>query len=120
MWCVFGCGGDRDQGKRPQMGAVAEECADVAIVTSDNPRTESPHDIIAEILGGVQSPHDMTVIEDRAAAIAWAIANADDQDTVLIAGKGHENYQITGTERRDFSDVGCAVANLERRQEARS
>jgi len=120
LWCVFGCGGDRDQGKRPQMGAVVEDCADVAIVTSDNPRTESPDDIIAGILAGVQSPHDMTVIEDRAAAIAWAIANADDADTVLIAGKGHENYQIVGSERHNFSDLGCAMANLERRDGARS
>jgi UDP-N-acetylmuramoyl-L-alanyl-D-glutamate--2,6-diaminopimelate ligase len=115
LWCVFGCGGDRDQGKRPQMGKVVEGCADVAIVTSDNPRSESPHDIIAAILGGMDSPNDATVIEDRAAAIAWVIANADEQDIILIAGKGHENYQIVGTERRDFSDFSCATANLERR-----
>ncbi|MGI9221216.1 MAG: UDP-N-acetylmuramoyl-L-alanyl-D-glutamate--2,6-diaminopimelate ligase [Woeseiaceae bacterium] len=120
LWCVFGCGGDRDQGKRPQMGAVVEEYADVAIVTNDNPRNEAPDNIIAGILGGVQNPDEVTVIEDRAAAIAWAIANADDQDVVLIAGKGHENYQIIGTDRRDFSDAGCAIANLEYRNGAQS
>ena len=119
LWCVFGCGGDRDRGKRPQMGKVAEAHADISVVTSDNPRTESPHDIIADIVAGMDSPFDVTIIEDRAAAIAWAVRNADVGDIVLIAGKGHENYQLVGTERRDFSDLGTAAASLDRRVEAR-
>jgi len=115
LWVVFGCGGDRDQGKRPQMGQVAASCADRIVITSDNPRTEAPDEIIAAIIAGVESTDDLTVIEDRAAAIAWAIANADEQDIVLIAGKGHENYQLIGTQSRDFSDLGSAAANLARR-----
>jgi len=118
LWCVFGCGGDRDRGKRPQMGKVAQTFADVPVVTSDNPRTESPHDIIAEIAAGMDHPYEATIIEDRAAAIAWVIQEAGDGDVVLIAGKGHENYQLIGAERRDFSDVGTALVNLQRRAEA--
>jgi UDP-N-acetylmuramoyl-L-alanyl-D-glutamate--2,6-diaminopimelate ligase len=114
LWCVFGCGGDRDRGKRPQMGKVVETYADFPVVTSDNPRTESPHDIIADIVAGMDSPYEVTIIEDRAAAIGWAIRNAGDGDIVLISGKGHENYQLIGTERRNFSDAGAATASLER------
>jgi UDP-N-acetylmuramoyl-L-alanyl-D-glutamate--2,6-diaminopimelate ligase len=101
------------------MGKVVEAYADVPVVTSDNPRTESPHDIIADIMAGMDSPFDVTIIEDRAAAIAWAIRNAGDGDVILIAGKGHENYQLVGSERRDFSDLGTAAASLERLSEAR-
>lgn len=108
--CVFGCGGDRDRGKRPKMGSAAS-VADRAVVTSDNPRTEDPDAIIAEILPGVtMSPAadaaaDGFVVEaDRAAAIALALRAAGEGDTVLIAGKGHEDYQIIGTEKRDFDD----------------
>ena len=115
LWLVFGCGGDRDQGKRPAMGKVAASYADRIIVTSDNPRTEAADEIIAAIVAGVEKNSDLTVIEDRGAAIAWAIANADEQDVILIAGKGHENYQIIGAESRDFSDLGAAAANLARR-----
>ncbi len=120
LWAVFGCGGDRDQGKRPQMGQIASSCADRIVITSDNPRSEAPDKIIAAIVAGVENTDNMTVIEDRAAAIAWAIANADENDTVLIAGKGHENYQLIGTESRDFSDLGSAAANLARRAEAKA
>jgi len=116
---VFGCGGDRDRGKRPQMGKVAETYADVPVVTSDNPRGESPHDIIADIVAGMASPYETTIIADRAAAIAWAIQNAAAADVVLIAGKGHENYQLVGAERRHFSDLGTAAASLERLAAAR-
>ena len=119
LWCVFGCGGDRDRGKRPQMGKVVEASADVPVVTSDNPRTESPHDIIADIVAGMDSPCDATIIEDRAAAIAWAVRNASADDVILIAGKGHENYQLVGNERRNFSDLGTAIACLKRQTEAR-
>jgi len=120
LWVVFGCGGDRDQGKRQQMGQVAASCADRIVVTNDNPRTEAPHEIIAAIIAGVENTNDVTVIEDRAAAIAWAIANAEQQDIVLIAGKGHENYQLIGTQSRDFSDLGSAAANLARRAESQA
>ncbi len=112
LWCVFGCGGDRDAGKRPLMGRVAERLADRLVITNDNPRSESPDKIIAEIVAGLANESRATVIEDRGAAIAWAIAHADENDVVLIAGKGHENYQMIGDERVDFSDYGAAMGNL--------
>jgi UDP-N-acetylmuramyl-tripeptide synthetase len=102
LWCIFGCGGDRDRGKRPEMGAIAAACADKVVVTSDNPRTESPDAIIDDILASGISP--TIVNRDRAAAIAEAIALAASQDTIVIAGKGHENYQIVGTTKIYFSD----------------
>jgi UDP-N-acetylmuramoyl-L-alanyl-D-glutamate--2,6-diaminopimelate ligase len=112
LWCVFGCGGDRDAGKRPLMGRVAERLADALVITNDNPRSESPAAIITDITGGLAKPARATIIENRAAAIAWTIANAKSNDVVLIAGKGHENYQIIGNERLDFSDYGAAAGNL--------
>jgi UDP-N-acetylmuramoyl-L-alanyl-D-glutamate--2,6-diaminopimelate ligase len=112
LWCVFGCGGDRDAGKRPLMARVVEKLADRAVVTNDNPRGEEPGQIIAAILGGFDDPAAATVIEDRGTAIAWAIDHAHADDIVLLAGKGHENYQIVGAERRDFSDYGAAAACL--------
>ncbi len=120
LWCVFGCGGDRDSGKRPQMGRMAETHADRLVVTSDNPRGEEPGQIIAQIIDGLKQPHVATVLEDRAAAIAWAIREAAADDIILIAGKGHENYQLIGTERIDFSDYGVALANLSKRSEGAS
>ncbi|MDH3614141.1 MAG: UDP-N-acetylmuramoyl-L-alanyl-D-glutamate--2,6-diaminopimelate ligase [Gammaproteobacteria bacterium] len=117
LWCVFGCGGDRDAGKRAQMGKMAERRADRIVVTSDNPRNEEPADIIAAIVTGLGSPERATIIEDRAAAIAWTIAQAAAEDVVLIAGKGHENYQLIGADRIDFSDYGVAQANLARKVE---
>jgi UDP-N-acetylmuramoyl-L-alanyl-D-glutamate--2,6-diaminopimelate ligase len=108
LWCVFGCGGDRDVGKRPQMGSVAERLGDRIILTSDNPRHEAPSAIVDDILGGLAQPEKAVVIEDRAAAIAWAIARASDDDVVLIAGKGHETYQETSGERVAFSDLAVA------------
>lgn len=116
LWCVFGCGGERDAGKRPLMAGAVERIADRAVVTSDNPRGEEPGQIIEAILGGFESPDSATVIEDRSAAIAWTIRNAAERDVVLLAGKGHENYQLVGDERRDFSDVGVAAASLAARQ----
>jgi len=112
LWCVFGCGGDRDPGKRPQMGKIAERRADYIVVTNDNPRSEDPCSIIAAIAEGLARPDRATIIEDRAAAIAWAIGQAAADDIVLIAGKGHENYQLLDGERVDFSDYGAALANL--------
>lgn len=104
LWCVFGCGGDRDPGKRPVMGRVAEHGADRVVVTDDNPRTEPGPAIIDQILAGMDSPQDVEVVADRAGAIRRAITAAVANDLVLIAGKGHEEYQIVGAERRPFSD----------------
>jgi UDP-N-acetylmuramoyl-L-alanyl-D-glutamate--2,6-diaminopimelate ligase len=112
LWCVFGCGGDRDRGKRPLMAKLAQRRADKVVITNDNPRSEEPASIITDIVSGLSNEDRATVIEDRAAAIAWTISNADSADVILIAGKGHENYQLIGDERRDFSDFGAASANL--------
>ncbi|NNF40076.1 MAG: UDP-N-acetylmuramoyl-L-alanyl-D-glutamate--2,6-diaminopimelate ligase [Woeseiaceae bacterium] len=113
LWCVFGCGGDRDQGKRALMARVAERLADRVVVTSDNPRTEKPEKIIEDIMAGLSEPRAATAIEDRAAAIAWTIRQAADTDVVLIAGKGHEDYQETGGKRLPFSDYDMAAAALQ-------
>ena len=102
LWVVFGCGGDRDIGKRAEMGEIAKSNADRVIVTSDNPRTESAAKIIQDILVG--STKDVIVEVDRRAAIKRAIGDAGEDDIVLIAGKGHENYQILGVQRLPFSD----------------
>jgi UDP-N-acetylmuramoyl-L-alanyl-D-glutamate--2,6-diaminopimelate ligase len=117
LWCVFGCGGDRDPGKRPQMGRRAERQADRLVVTNDNPRSEEPAAIIAAVVAGLTHPDRADIIEDRAAAIAWAISQADTDDVLLIAGKGHESYQWIGNERIDFSDYGAALGNLRARAE---
>jgi UDP-N-acetylmuramoyl-L-alanyl-D-glutamate--2,6-diaminopimelate ligase len=109
---VFGCGGDRDRGKRPLMGAVASRHADRIIVTSDNPRGESPEGIIAEIVSGITAGYES--IADRHAAIAKAVASAGAEDVVLIAGKGHETYQDVGGEKLPFSDVREAQLALAR------
>lgn len=112
LWCVFGCGGDRDRGKRPLMGKTAARLADRVIVTNDNPRSELPANIIAEIMRGIGDMAGAIAIEDRATAIAYAIREAGDDDIVLIAGKGHENYQLIGGERLAFSDYDTALANV--------
>ena len=104
MICVFGCGGDRDRTKRPLMGKIAAELADVAVVTSDNPRTENPDQILKDIVAGIPLTIEPMVISDRARAIATAIEQAQSGDGVLIAGKGHEDYQILGTEKIHFDD----------------
>ena len=103
--CVFGCGGDRDRTKRPKMGKIAYDCADLVIVTSDNPRTEDPQRILDDILAGIPvTLPNKQVVCDRAEAIRVAIAHAQPGDCVLIAGKGHEDYQILGTEKIHFDD----------------
>jgi UDP-N-acetylmuramoyl-L-alanyl-D-glutamate--2,6-diaminopimelate ligase len=112
LWCVFGCGGMRDAGKRPMMAKLAERFADHVVVTSDNPRGEDPLGIIDEVLSGVSRPGAATVIEDRAAAIAWAVQQAGELDVVLIAGKGHEDVQQVGDTSRPFSDYAVAEAAL--------
>ncbi len=104
LWCVFGCGGDRDKGKRPLMGAIAEEFADVAVVTDDNPRTEEPRAIINDILAGMLDAGHAKVMEGRAEAVTCAVMQAKENDVVLVAGKGHEDYQIVGNQRLDYSD----------------
>jgi UDP-N-acetylmuramoyl-L-alanyl-D-glutamate--2,6-diaminopimelate ligase len=111
LWCVFGCGGDRDPGKRPLMGAVADELADQIIVTDDNPRSENPRSITFGITAGITS-HAARVINDRSEAIATALTEAAAGDMVLIAGKGHEDYQIYGDVRRSFSDRTEALRHL--------
>jgi len=112
MICVFGCGGDRDRTKRPKMGAIAAELADWAVVTSDNPRTEDPQQILDDILAGIPASITPTVLSDRAVAIQTAILQAQPGDAVLIAGKGHEDYQILGTEKVHFDDREQARAAL--------
>lgn len=119
--CVFGCGGDRDRGKRPRMAAVVSELSDIAFVTSDNPRSESPDSIIKEILAGFprnSACHVETVV-DRQAAIFAAIEEARDGDTVLVAGKGHENYQLIGDRVLPFDDVAVAREALQQNEVAK-
>ena len=113
LLCVFGCGGDRDRGKRPQMGRVAAELADSVILTDDNPRSESPATITDEIRGGMGGS-GATVIHDRAKAIATALAQATAGDAVLVAGKGHETQQQVGAEYRPFRDQDAVRAALQR------
>lgn len=115
LWCVFGCGGDRDAGKRPLMGAVAQQQADQVLVTSDNPRSEDPATIIHQILQGTIAGASVQPEPDRAAAIAAAIGQADAMDVVLIAGKGHEDTQETAGVRLPFSDMAHAQAALQAR-----
>ncbi|MBD3669372.1 MAG: UDP-N-acetylmuramoyl-L-alanyl-D-glutamate--2,6-diaminopimelate ligase [Gammaproteobacteria bacterium] len=104
LWCVFGCGGERDPGKRPQMGAIAELRSDTVVITNDNPRGESPLAIAEAILGGMQSPDKAQLELDRAAAIGAAIRQAGSGDVVLVAGKGHEDYQEIEGRRLPFDD----------------
>jgi UDP-N-acetylmuramyl-tripeptide synthetase len=108
LWCVFGCGGNRDAAKRPLMGGIAERLAQRVVLTSDNPRHESPAAILADIRAGLQRPEAAWSIEDRDTAITQAIAQAAPADVVLVAGKGHEDYQEVAGERRPFSDVAQA------------
>ena len=111
--CVFGCGGERDRGKRPQMAMIAERLADGVIVTDDNPRGEDGDAIVAEILAGFARPDAVRIQRDRASAIALAIAGTRPDDVVLIAGKGHETYQEVAGVRRPFDDMAHARRALE-------
>jgi UDP-N-acetylmuramoyl-L-alanyl-D-glutamate--2,6-diaminopimelate ligase len=104
LWCVFGCGGDRDRDKRPRMGAIAEQIADRLIITDDNPRHEQGAAIIQDILAGILLPAQVIVNQDRAAAISYAVQSAKAGDVVLVAGKGHEEYQLVGDQILPFSD----------------
>lgn len=111
--CVFGCGGDRDRGKRPLMGGIAARLADRVIVTDDNPRGEDARAIVADILAGMPAEARVDVVSDRAEAIRTAITEADAGDVVLVAGKGHEDYQEIGGRRLPFSDREVVAAALE-------
>lgn len=112
---LFGCGGDRDRTKRPIMGKIASDLADFVIVTSDNPRTEDPSAIVAEVASGIPAdgaPH--IIIEDREEAIAWAMQNHQPNDLIILAGKGHETYQIIGKTKRHMDEREIVAANLNR------
>ena len=115
IWCIFGCGGNRDKGKRSIMGEVAEHYADYLVVTDDNPRNESGDEIIQHILSGMSDPHLVSIIRDRAKAIAFAIKNASEHDVVLIAGKGHETCQDVLGAINSFSDSMEARRALQER-----
>ena len=112
LFCVFGCGGDRDAGKRPVMAATAEKLADEIYLTSDNPRTEDPHKIIADVSKGLTRPQNAHIVPDRRAAIGAAIKAMNKGDMLIIAGKGHEDYQIIGTTKLPFDDRAVAAENL--------
>ncbi|MGE5625177.1 MAG: UDP-N-acetylmuramoyl-L-alanyl-D-glutamate--2,6-diaminopimelate ligase [Bacillota bacterium] len=112
LWCVFGCGGDRDRGKRPQMGALAERLADEVIVTDDNPRHEDGDVIVKEVLAGMQAPAKARVERDRAKAVELAVMSATPGDVVLVAGKGHETEQVVGDRKLRYSDRETAARLL--------
>ena len=118
---VFGCGGDRDESKRPRMGRAAATLADEVVVTSDNPRTESPQRIIDQILQGIDAADRgrVHIQPERRVAINRAIDRAGPGDVVLLAGKGHESYQIIGTQRQPFDDRDVAAAALAQRTKDR-
>jgi UDP-N-acetylmuramoyl-L-alanyl-D-glutamate--2,6-diaminopimelate ligase len=116
LWCLFGCGGDRDPGKRPQMGKVVSQMADHIVVTSDNPRSEEPAAIIQQIVQGIDvtqlAKDSLQVIEERASAILWAVRHAGKNDVVLLAGKGHEPYQEIKGKKMPFLDADHAALAL--------
>eukprot|EP01034_Spumella_vulgaris_P046742 gene46742-58282_t len=115
LWAVFGCGGDRDASKRPLMGAIAALHADHVVVTSDNPRSERPEAIVAQILLGLVDDKSVDVEVDRALAIRSSVTEAADSDVVLLAGKGHEDTQETAGVRLPFSDMAHAQTTLQAR-----
>lgn len=117
LWCVFGCGGERDAEKRPAMGGVAEKLADRVIVCDDNPRRENPQAIIDAVLSGMRDPERVEVERDRGRAIEKALQQAQAGDAVLIAGRGHERRQHFADEIREFNDAECAAACLRRLEE---
>ena len=113
--CVFGCGGDRDKEKRPRMGEVAGRLADYTIVTTDNPRTEKPEDIIADIEAGIsKTKGKYEIVVDRREAIAKAIKMMGKRDLVILAGKGHETYQVIGHEKLPFDEKQIVLDCLNR------
>ena len=117
LWCVFGCGGDRDTGKRPLMGAMVARHADEMVVTSDNPRTEKPARILADIVKGIPAGRSFQVIENRNQAVEYAVLNAAAEDLILLAGKGHEDYQDVQGVKHPYSDVSAAQQALDKRNQ---
>ncbi|KLV06214.1 UDP-N-acetylmuramoylalanyl-D-glutamate--2,6-diaminopimelate ligase [Photobacterium aquae] len=113
LWCLVGCGGDRDRGKRPMMAAIAELMADRVVLTDDNPRSEDPHQIMADMQAGLTKPEFVEVVHDRRAACEWALAQAKSDDIILVAGKGHEDYQILADKTIHYSDRETVKALLE-------
>ncbi|NVD07409.1 UDP-N-acetylmuramoyl-L-alanyl-D-glutamate--2,6-diaminopimelate ligase [Vibrio sp. JPW-9-11-11] len=113
LWAIFGCGGDRDTGKRPMMAKIAEQLADYQVLTDDNPRSESPQTIVDDMLAGMQHPKRAVVEHDRFAALEHALRHSGDQDIILLAGKGHEDYQVVGDQTIHYSDRESAVKLLE-------
>ena len=113
LWCVFGCGGDRDKGKRPLMGEIAVEKADYIVLTNDNPRSEEAEKIIHDIKAGMEGFDNLTIEQDRHTAIHFAISKAKVGDVILIAGKGHENYQLIGDTKYPFNDAEEVKQQLE-------
>ena len=118
LWCVFGCGGNRDASKRPLMGAIAQRLADQLVLTSDNPRHEDPLDILQQIRAGIGADVAVLMIEDRRAAIVYAVQQAAANDVVLLAGKGHEDYQDLAGVKRPFLDAAVAAEALALRRAA--
>lgn len=112
LWSIFGCGGDRDTGKRPMMTDISERLADVSIITDDNPRTEDPAQIVSDMLQGARNPEQIQVIHSRYAACQYAFEHAGEQDIILLAGKGHEDYQIINGQTLHYSDRETAQALL--------
>lgn len=117
LWVVLGAGGDRDPGKRPLMASAAMELADHLVITNDNPRNEKPSNIARDLLSGIREQSSMEVMLDRGAAITSVIARAAEGDCIAILGKGHEDYQIVGDEKRPFSDANVAIEALAKRRE---
>ena len=115
VWCVLGCGGDRDKGKRPIMAIKASVFADHAIFTADNPRTEDPQAILDDMAAGVHEANNVTLIVDRQQAIEYAFNHAKPQDCIVIAGKGHEDYQIFKYKTIHFSDreIACSLLGVD-------
>lgn len=113
LWAIFGCGGDRDTGKRPMMATIGEQLADHVVFTDDNPRSESPAAIVDDMLAGMQHPQLATVEHNRFAALKHALANSEAQDIILLAGKGHEDYQVVGQQTIHYSDRESAMQLLE-------
>ncbi|TFH90515.1 UDP-N-acetylmuramoyl-L-alanyl-D-glutamate--2,6-diaminopimelate ligase [Vibrio ouci] len=115
LWAIFGCGGDRDKGKRPMMAEIGERLADQVILTDDNPRSESPAEIVKDMLVGMKQPDSAVVEHSRFDALQYAIANSHADDIILLAGKGHEDYQVMANETIHYSDRESAIQLLEQK-----
>ncbi|KGY13678.1 UDP-N-acetylmuramoylalanyl-D-glutamate--2,6-diaminopimelate ligase [Vibrio tubiashii] len=114
LWAIFGCGGDRDKGKRPMMASIGERLADYAILTDDNPRSESPQAIVRDMLAGMENPQTAIVEHNRFDALKYALDNSQPDDIILLAGKGHEDYQVMANETIHYSDRESAMLLLEK------